>query len=453
MKKPIQWIILALFLVVGSVVYSLFGSSSGMRVQTADVSQGTVRTWVEDQAMTTLPLVHRITLPQDGRILPIVLEPGHAVSKGQAVAQMDSTDFMAALAISRAQVAEIEAQIAVNEYNRIEKTALKESSHVIEAMREAARAADEWIRANEAELEYSKWVLDMEKELVRQKASSMEKLRRVERDVGQADSSLASSRFMSKAVWAVTAAFELLPRYIEDYLGLKDLQTDALHHRLDGARAQLEQAVRQLERTSIKSPVDGVVLRRLVENEQFLPAGTLLMEIGDMNDLEVTADILSQDAVMVRPGHPVDIYGPAIGEAPIQGKVLHIRPAGFTRVSSLGVEQQRVPIIVGFDAYSRQTLAERGRSLGLAYRVRVRIYTGEEPDVLKIPRTGLFRGTGNQWQVFAVEEGRAVLRSVELGLQNDNEAQIIKGLTVGETIIVAPPKGLREGDRVIQGPR
>jgi HlyD family secretion protein len=259
---------------------------------------------------------------------------------------------------------------------------------------------------------------------------------------------VASARFMSKATWAITAAAELLPNYIEERLSLKHLETDVLNHRVDGARAEQEMAVRRLKRATIKSPVDGIVLRRLVKNEEYLAAGTLLMEIGDMRELEVTADILSQDVVTVRPGNAVDIYGPSIGDSSIRGTVSHIKPAGFTKVSSLGVDQQRVPVNIAFDPDALKHLKEGGRTLGLAYRVRVRIYTEEKKDVLKVPRTALFRGAGHQWQVFSIKNGKAALMSVTLGIMNDDEAEIKGGLSKGDAVIVAPPKALRDGDRV-----
>ena len=101
-----------------------------------------------------------------------------------------------------------------------------------------------------------------------------------------------------------------------------------------------------------------------------------------------------------------------------------------------------------FDPGALKRLEESGRTLGLAYRVRTRIYTEVKKDVLKVPRTALFRGAGNQWQVFSVKNGKADLIQVTLGVVNDEEVEIKEGLKEGETIIVAPPKALRSGDRV-----
>jgi len=448
MKKRMKWIIPGVVIVVGVILFAYLATQSGISVRTAKVEKGDIRAWVEDRAMTTLPFVHKITLPLDGRILPITLEAGHAVTRGQVVAQMDTADLKTALAMADARIAEIQAQIALNEYKAIENTSLEESKKVSAAMEEAGNASNELIKTNEAELKYAEWNLNMEKKLVKEEATSKQNVRRAQREYGQAESAVASARFMSKATWAIAASMDLLPKYIHERLGLKSLETDVLNQQLTGARAEREMAARRLERATMASPVDGTVLRRLIKNEAYLQAGTLLMEIGDMTQLEVTANLLSQDVVTVQPGNPVDIYGTAIGVAPIRGVVSRIKPAGFTKVSSLGVDQQRVPVVIAFDKDALGGLKQKGRTLGLAYRVRARIYTEEEKDVLKVPRTALFRGRDNQWQVFSIKNGKAALVTVTLGIVNDEEAAIKGGLSDGDTIIVAPPKGLRNGDRV-----
>ena len=448
MKKSIKWIIPGVVIVVVVAIYAYTEMQSGMPVRTAKVGKGDIRAWVEDRAMTTLPLVHKITMPQDGRILPITLAAGNPVSKGQVVAQMDTADLQSSLDLADAEVKRIEAQIAVNAYDKIENTALLESEKMIKALNATGKASNELVRTNQAELKYAQWLVEMEEKLVKQRASSKEKLQRAQRDFGQAESQVASSRFMSSATWAIAAVVELLPRYVKELLGRKHLEGDVLKQGLAGARAGRKMAARRLQRATMTSPVDGIVLRRLVKNEAYLQAGTLLLEIGEMKKLQVTANILSQDVVSVRPGNTVDIYGPSIGDSPIRGTVLKVKPAGFTKVSSLGVDQQRVPVVISFDKEALENLNRKGLRLGLAFRVRARIYTEEKKDVLTVLRTALFRGAGDQWQVFIVKNGKAALVPVTLGIINDQNAEIKSGLGQDDVIIVAPPKALRNGDRV-----
>jgi HlyD family secretion protein len=444
-----KWIIAGIVVIILVVFYAYSETRSGTPVRTIEAARGPIRSWVEDRAMTTLPLIHKITMPQDGRILPITLKAGHSVSKGEAVAQMDQSDLQSTLDLADAEVKEIQAQLEVNAYKKIETTALVESKKMIAALNATGEASNELVRTNEAELKYAQWLVEMEEKLVKQRASSKDKLERARRDYGQAESQLASARFMSRATWAIAAVVDLFPRYVRELLGRKHLEGSVLAQQLAGARAARDLAARRLERAVIKSPVDGIVLRRLVKNEAYLPAGTLLLEIGVMDDLQVTANILSQDVVAVRTGNPVDIYGPSIGPDPILGTVSRVKPAGFTKVSSLGVDQQRVPVVISFDSDALKKWEQKGRSLGLGYRVRVRIYTQKRQGVLKVPRSALFRADQNQWQVFSIRNDKAVLVPVTLGLINDNEAEIIEGLKAGDPVVVAPPKSLKAGDRVI----
>ena len=124
-----------------------------------------------------------------------------------------------------------------------------------------------------------------------------------------------------------------------------------------------------------------------------------------------------------------------------------IYPAGFTKVSSLGVEQQRVKVIMRFEPDDWKRLREEN-DLGVDYRVRVRIYTAESSGALVIPRSALFRGANNDWRVFAVRGGKAHLQAVKVGLTNDNWVEIVGGLTENDQVILAPETNLTEGQRV-----
>jgi HlyD family secretion protein len=226
-----------------------------------------------------------------------------------------------------------------------------------------------------------------------------------------------------------------------------------LRHRKAQVDARLKRALLDQQRGTMTSPVDGVVLSRAVSNECLLPAGATLLEIGRLEDLEVEADVLSPDVVRFREGSQVDVYGPAVGQPAADGKdhadgtVQKIFPAGFTKISSLGVEQQRVKVIVRINDADLKWL-RRERNLGVGYRVRVRIYTAERPQALVIPRSALFRAAGGGWQVYAVRNCRASLQDVQVGLINDEAAEITAGLSEGEQVVLAPESNLEHGARV-----
>lgn len=192
----------------------------------------------------------------------------------------------------------------------------------------------------------------------------------------------------------------------------------------------------------VRSPVAGQVLRVMQESETVVQAGAPLLEIGAADDLEVVVDLLSTDAVKLAPGARalIENWGQP-GE--LEGRVTRIEPYAFTKVSALGVEEQRVNVRIGID--SEKALAQ---GLGHGYRVEARIVVADLADVMRVPISALFRDAG-QWTVFVVRDGRAERRSVDIGQMNDEHAEVRDGLAPGETVIVYPSDRVSEGTRVI----
>ena len=191
----------------------------------------------------------------------------------------------------------------------------------------------------------------------------------------------------------------------------------------------------------LRSPVDGAVLRRLRESEAVVPAGEPLLQVGNPADLEIVADYLSRDAVKIRPGQAViiDQWG---GDAPLSGVVRRVEPAGFLKISALGVEEQRVNVIIDFV----EAPVERG-ALGDGYRVETRVVIWEKEDVLKVPTSSLFRD-GEGWAVFLAVDGAALLRQVEIGRRGELAAEVLRGLEEGDQVLVHPSDDVEDGSRI-----
>ncbi len=204
----------------------------------------------------------------------------------------------------------------------------------------------------------------------------------------------------------------------------------------DGARAKDTACC-----VNVYAPVDGKVLRVLHESEAVVAAGTPLLELGDPADLEVVVDLLSGDAVRVTRGAPVTIEDWGGGKV-LVGHVRRIEPSGFTKVSALGIEEQRVNVIVDFTE-----AREKWLKLGHGYRVEVRIEEWRGADLLKLPLGALFRD-GDDWAVFAVVDERAVLRRISIGHRNGREAEVLDGLGAGDAVVLHPGDRIAEGVRV-----
>ena len=192
----------------------------------------------------------------------------------------------------------------------------------------------------------------------------------------------------------------------------------------------------------IKAPASGRVLRVYEENARVVTAGTPLLEIGDPSDLEVVVEVLSRDGAAIPAGAKVefDQWG---GLSPLLGRVRLVEPAAFTKVSALGVEEQRVNVIA--DLLTPQT--ER-KNVGDNFRVEAKIITWQANDVLKVPVGALFR-QGEQWATFAMIDGRARLKRVTIGRSSGTETQVLDGLAPGTLLILYPSSRVRDGQRVV----
>lgn len=215
-------------------------------------------------------------------------------------------------------------------------------------------------------------------------------------------------------------------------------------HEAELARAALTRygdASRTRDEFDIASPIDGRVLRVLQPSGGPVAPSTPLLELGDPRDLEVVVDVLTEDAVGI-PDHAevtLDRWG---GSGPLSGHVRLVEPSAFTKLSALGVEEQRVNVVIDFDD------PPGGRpALGDGYRVEAHVLTWERPDVLGVAASAAFRQAGG-WAVFVVTGDRVHLRPVEIGRRNSSEVEVLSGLVDGDRVVIHPGEKLADGVRV-----
>lgn len=240
---------------------------------------------------------------------------------------------------------------------------------------------------------------------------------------------------------------------LEVKLGQRELEAAryadlAAQHDVATARAALLRLRQEATRTKpsgqrweIRAPVSGTVLKVVQESEAALNIGAPLLEIGAPSQLEIVIDVLSTDAVQIAPGAPVHIerWGKA---EPLEARVRRVEPAAFTKVSALGVEEQRVNVIADF-----ASPPEKWQSLGDGYKIDARIVTARREDAVKVPVGALFRD-GDLWAVFTVASGKAVKRTIQLFLRGGREAVVSQGLAAGEKVIVHPGDAVKDGAKV-----
>jgi len=215
---------------------------------------------------------------------------------------------------------------------------------------------------------------------------------------------------------------------------------------LELARAQLVSPLQTQDSSEtcdcipIRAPVSGRILQITDRSERVVREGDVLMQIGDPKDLEIVADYLSMDAVKIEAGQRViiDNWG---GDKPLEGRVRLVEPFGFLKISALGIEEQRVNVIIDFVG------KDGWEKLGHGYQVETRVVLWDSPDVLAVPLTALFRD-GERWALFVDDDGRAQLRHVEVGQKNGVLAEIREGVAAGETVVLHPSDRVSDGTRI-----
>lgn len=372
-----------------------------MPVDMATLARGAMHVAIADEGKTRVKDVYTVSAPVAGRVLRIEAEVGDTVVAGETVLVHllpSAPAFLDARALSEAQATVRAAEAAV----------------------ELARA--ERSRAL-AEVEYAKLDVERVRDLVERQAKSVAELDRVELalKVARAADARAIAAINQRQAELETAKAVLI----------------------DPATPETVEAGRTVGLVGIKAPVSGRVLAVLRESEGVISAGAPLIELGDPTRLEVVVDLLSTGAVKVSAGDTVEIVDWG-GVGVLKGRVARVEPTGFTKVSSLGIEEQRVNVIIEPVAGS----ADWSR-LGHGFRVQARIIVWSGEDVLRVPAGALFR-LDRDWAVFKVVDGDARLTVVGVGHAAEDWVEVKTGLAAGDKVIVHPARAIADGVAVIQ---
>ncbi|MDR9486026.1 MAG: HlyD family efflux transporter periplasmic adaptor subunit [Sediminimonas sp.] len=392
-------------LAIAGIVLAGLGYAFWPRPQLVDIGtaeRGAMRVTIDEEGRTRVHEPYVVSTPITGRLMRVEVEAGDSVTRGDTVvARMRPTVSAALDARTREQA-------------RANVTAAEAALRLAQADLHKAQADRDLAQAN---LERTRKLFD--------------------RDIASQAALDASERSARAAEAALDTARASISMRVAQ---------------LDNARAQLRSFDETAEQKAggngdaqiidLHAPISGRILRVMQQSETTLPAGTPVLEIGNIAEgLEVQADLLSRDAVRIAPGDAViiDDWG---GPRPLSGTVTRIAPWGFTRTSALGVEEQRVTVTIGFDGPHEDRAA-----LGHGYRVEVRIIEWSDDDALKVPAGALFRD-GEGWALFVARDGIAHKTPVEIAANNGVSAAITSGIEDGARIVMYPPAGLTDGARI-----
>ena len=317
-----KWILTVVIIAAAAVAVTLgfaaFGS--GAPVEAARARKGPIQEFIDERGKTRLPQVYSVTMPFEARIQPIELVEGTHVKQGDVVARVVPLDLKLSHAAAVASVERLDASIKENDDASVEKVSLEQSLKMVETMQSSVKAAEAQVDAAKAKLEYNNKNVARIQRLMQTKAKTEDEFELVRLAQIQAEIEVRQDELMLAAMKAMESATLLLPKAITEYIGRKTLARGVLEKEKSEAEVALEQVKKNEQRGEIKSPVDGVVLERLVSDERQVAAGTVLLKIGRLEELQVEVDVLSQDVVDVKPGNEVEISGPAIGATPAGGR-------------------------------------------------------------------------------------------------------------------------------------
>jgi HlyD family secretion protein len=388
-RKYVWWVGIAI-VAVGVVYLSL--APKVIEVEVATVARGPMKVTVDDEGETRLRRRFVVSAPVPGRVLRIESRPGDIVKAGATLA-----------VIQPAALTPLDARTQATGEARV-------SAVNAAAMRATAER------------------------------------QRLGVEVKQAESDAARAKALFDTGYGSREAYEQADarvRGLREAIAAADSAVRAAQFELEAAKGALlsrgEAAAGRA--VTVVAPIAGVILKRIQESEAVVVPGAPLVEIGNLDDLEIVSDLLSTDAVKVQPGADVviDRWG---GEGTLAGRVQRIEPSGFMKISALGVEEQRVNVVIDF-----VDPRERRASLGDGFRVEVRIVVWQKGDAITVPTSSLFRLAG-EWAVFVVEGEAVHRRAVKIGQRNDQTAEVLEGLAAGDRVVAYPGESLKDGARV-----
>ena len=400
--KRVGWILVVALGVAGLAWYAW---PQPVLVDLAVVAKGPMEVTVDDDGKTEVRHVYTVSAPIAGSVLRISHPAGYEGVSRHVGDQVTANETVVAVMQPMTP-------------GFVDVRSREQIQAAVAAADASIKQAESEVRRLEAAVEFYRTELARAQTLARSQSVSAQALDKAKFDAETNEAALASAKAQVE-VW----------QKVSESLAAQLIDPASTAARTDPSCC-----------IEIRAPVTGRVLKIIQDSEAVVQPGAPLIEIGDPMDLDIIADLLSSDAVQISRGAPVRIDG--WGGPPINGRVTRVDPAGFLKVSALGIEEQRVRVTVDLvdppEVWSR---------LGHDYRVVVHVTTWSADDVLTVPVGALFR-KGDDWAVFVVRDGRARVAPIKIGHRNNRAAEVLSGLAAGDEVVLHPSDRVSEATRV-----
>ena len=406
-KKKLFWAAaMAIICIIGTVGY--MNMQKGQVVETSSVEKGEIKQFIEEVAVVQSNKKQTVYIEGSGKINSISVNVGDSVKKGDVLLTMDKKDLELKLQDANTKIEAAKAQLegtdSSNYVNKIE---------IAEVDVDKAKIAYESALKN----------LNNSKNLYEASAISKQELDNAEDTYKNAEATLKSANIQLEEVKKGT------PDYVRDEYAAGVEQAVILK----------ETVMREIEKQQIVSPMDGIIIEKLVDKNSMGVPSTAAFVIGNIKSLELEANILSDDIYKVKIGNEVEVSGKAMGDSTIKGKIVKIAPEAKNITSSLGVNQKRVPITI--------EISDDTNLLKPGYDLDIKIITEIKSNALIIPDSSVFDYQGESC-VFVVDSGKAVIRSISKGIESEKTIEVLDGLKEGERIILKPDNNVKEGMKI-----
>jgi HlyD family secretion protein len=419
------------WLLVVVVVSMTVGCARRPQVEAVTIAVAAIEESFVEPAQTRVARLHTISMPVTGLLARVALEPGDAVVAGQPLVEIDREPFRQRVAEARARLSELEAVERRLQDDSIEQTMRAEMLLAVAAMAETRKAASAEIEAARRRQANAARVRDRLERLRAEGGVSEAELDEAQLQLDLAEIELSKRQLDLATMLAVEKAVALGPRMVEQTIERKTYDRQANIEQRVQVATLVALAERDFQRAApVLAPLTGVVLARHERGERELGVGTPLLAIGDLGALEAICDVRSEDALRLVVGGKVELDSGLVGP-PLIGTIQRIEPQATTQRSALGIEQQRVVVVIALPR-------ERPATLGDGYRLRARFIVARREQALLVPRAAVLQDVERAFYALAIVDGKLERRALTVGLRSDQALEVLSGLRSGERVVSNP---------------
>lgn len=436
-----------LFLLLVAIVTGawFFKPSPPLAVRTAPAIQKTICEYIEEEGKVQLQNEIKIFPSLAGYLGPITVDVGDHVQKDQILAVIDTLQQQKELDVLQSSITGLEARIQGLDQVKPKKDEYAKVKLLIEQAQNQYNISQRDFNIISTQFTQTKRDYERIRLLHEQKIATQQDLDSITTKYQIEQESITKCQLQQKVMQQNLDIEQTSLQLLQDAEDDQEYLRQVYASEIQANRARILILENDLKKTTLTSPFDGIILERVTKGNvhlSFVTPDYYILKIGDLRSAEIKVDILSDDIPKIKIGQRALVFGPAVGHQKLSAKVRKIFPSAFTKLSSLGIEQQRVTVLLDVDNQYIHLLHP-------GYRVDVRIFTREVSDTIVIQSQAVFILAGKK-SCFVVENNQAKLQSLQVGIETEEETEIQSGLQKGQAVILDPPSDLSNGSRVIE---